>query len=77
MVGESGEGKRLSFMGKIKQIANMKRDPIVSTILSENIITMSSTMLPIISQVGYLAYPSVYWGLGAGGFIGLIQLLVY
>lgn len=74
MVDLDTRGKKMRFTEKIRKIMSMKRDPIVSTILSENIITMSSTCVPILSQMGYFLYPSVYWSIGAGSLIGFIQM---
>lgn len=74
MVDLETKGKKMRFTEKIRKIMSMKRDPIVSTILSENIITMSSTCVPILSQLAYLLYPSAYWSIGAGSLIGFIQM---
>lgn len=65
---------RMKFIEKVKHIIKAKKSPVLLIILTENAITISSTALPILSQLCYMVYPSIYWGLGAGFVIGLIQM---
>ena len=65
---------KMGFLEGLKHIIKMKKDAVLLTILTENAITISSTALPILSQVGYLIHPSIYWGFSAGFLIGCIQL---
>ena len=66
--------KNLSFFGKIKHIIKVKKNPILLTILTENFITFTSTLIPIVCQLLYIFSPNLIWGLIGGGFIGFIQL---
>lgn len=66
--------KNLSFFGKIKHIMKVKKNPILLTILTENFITFTSTLIPIVCQLLYIFSPSLIWGLVGGGVIGFIQL---
>lgn len=65
---------KMGFFEGLRHIIHMKKDAVLLTILTENAITISSTALPILCQLCYLAYPSIYWSLTAGFLIGCIQL---
>jgi zinc transporter 9 len=66
--------KGLSFLGKIKHILQVKKNPILLTILTENFITFTSTTIPIFCQLLYLFSPNLIWSLMGGAVIGFIQL---
>ena len=67
----------LGFFEKLKLIIEAKKNPILLTILTENLITFSSTMIPLLCQIFYILKPSSVWGIGGGIIIGLIQMFCY
>lgn len=69
--------KSLTFTEKfklIKTVFKMKKDPVLSAILHENIITVSSTLIPIIFKQLYKIYPLAYFDPMATSIIACIQL---
>lgn len=72
---EIKEGKYgLSLYQKLRLIMTAKKNPVLLTILTENLITFCSTMIPIICQLMYYFFPTAIWGLAGGTVIGLIQM---
>ena len=64
----------LSVINKLKLIIKAKKNPILLTILSENMITFTSTLIPLTCQFLHMIKPTSIWGLSGGLVIGLIQM---
>ena len=64
----------LGIISKLKLILKTKKNPILLTILTENMITLSSTMIPLICQILHLIAPTSLWSIFGGIAIGVIQM---
>ena len=64
----------LNVFQKLKMILNAKKNPILLTILTENLITFTSTMIPIMAQLLYVIYPIGIWEIIGGVSIAFIQM---
>lgn len=66
-----------SLLEQIKEMKNVftvKKDPVLSAILHENFITMSSTIVPLICQMA-MAFTTSHWIDPIGcSMIGVIQM---
>ena len=66
----------LNIFQKLKLILSAKKNPILLTILTENFITFTSTMIPIICQLLHYFHPMSLWGTAGGLLIASIQMRV-
>jgi len=59
---------------KLRLVVAAKKNPILLTILTENLITFSSTMIPLLCQILYYFSPTSLWSIVGGLIIGMIQM---
>lgn len=64
----------LNLLKKLRLIFQAKKNPILLTILTENLITFTSTTIPILCQMLFYLSPATLWGVAGGLLIGAIQL---